>query len=336
MRNLWASRNISNFTNFSQLGKNNFDKKRKDIHNLSYNSLHLFRWAPSHLLSIQRISTKYDTLVDHLEEIASFESEFSDVAKEKADNLREVLLDENFLALMFIHMDILSQVAIQSLAYQKRGSTFINEYDREQVFINGLKVLQKKKGSHLTEFLKEARCTDSEAEMDDYLDSFGAHELPSCKTLDIYENSLHKAYKGHKLSPRDSEYAKVSSFLKLYIDEVINLHEEYFTKHSPIMTLFRTFAPKHWKKRMPRDEPKKVLELAKLLGVSSTVFNIQDEWTKFRNDVVESQYFCGSSNDLVTKPEEFWTKILNAKSIYVPRIIRKLLERILVIPLGSR
>ena len=62
---------------------------------------------------------KYDTLVDHLEEI-SLDMEFSVTAREKADLLRDVLLDENFLALVQVQIDILAQVCTQSLVYQKR------------------------------------------------------------------------------------------------------------------------------------------------------------------------------------------------------------------------
>ena len=220
--------------------------------------------------------------------------------------------------------------------YCFRGKGFIQEYEREQAFISGLKSLQKKKGSNLIEFLGEVRCANDEVELEAYLDSVGEHELPACQTLQEYERNPYKAYKGHRLSPRASTYEKVSSYLKQYTDELEKLYEEYFNQHSPTLALFKTLAPKHWKKRMPRDEPMKILNLAKLLGVSTTVFNIQDEWTKFRNELIESEFFCGSSDDLLSKPEEFWTSILNSKTTYVPRIIRQILEKVLVTPLGSR
>ena len=51
-------------------------------------------------------------------------------------DLREKLLDANFLSLLYLQIDILTLVTTQSLAYQKRGSSFILEYERRQQFLN--------------------------------------------------------------------------------------------------------------------------------------------------------------------------------------------------------
>ena len=61
------------------------------------------RWAPSVLKSLTRIKRNWVYLVDHLHQIQG-ERGWSDVAKEKASNLRSVLLDANFLILMIIQI----------------------------------------------------------------------------------------------------------------------------------------------------------------------------------------------------------------------------------------
>ena len=152
----------------------------------------LFRWAPTHLLAVERLDIKFETLVDHLEEV-SLDDDFSPKAREKADELRDTILDENFLALIAIQRDVLSQVATQSLFYQARGLTWINEQERQQTFLTGLKVLKQKKGPHLTKFLEETKCSEDEDFVDYYIDKKGKNvDIPSCKTLQHYETSSYK------------------------------------------------------------------------------------------------------------------------------------------------
>ena len=44
---------------------------------------------------MERLDIKFETLVDHLEEV-SLDDDFSPKAREKADELRDTILDENF------------------------------------------------------------------------------------------------------------------------------------------------------------------------------------------------------------------------------------------------
>ena len=131
-------------------------------------------------------------------------------------------------------------------------------------------------------------------------------------------------------------YAPASSFLKIYVDKIIELHEDYFRQNEDVLKLFKIFSPKSWKRRMPRDEAKHVKELATLLKVPLDLVDIEQEWTDFREMLVDSELFCQSKGDLMVKPEEFWTHVLNSKKFYVPIVIREMLEKIMTSPLGSR
>ena len=66
------------------------------------------------------------------------------------------------------------------------------------------------KGTHVTEFLKSTKCSQSENLIDLYIDTKGQRDIPSCLTITKFERSRFKAYQFKKLSTANSRYDKVS------------------------------------------------------------------------------------------------------------------------------
>ena len=87
-------------------------------------------------------------------------------------------------------MDVLSLVSTKSLFYQKKGGTFIGEHKRQKTFASDLKLLRARKGTNLKKYLKNCRCTNDEQEMALYINSKGAHDIPKCNTINMYEFRL--------------------------------------------------------------------------------------------------------------------------------------------------
>ena len=98
------------------------------------------------------------------------------------------------------------------------------------------------------------------------------------------------------------------------------------------MQLFDIFDVTSWPNRMGSLEPILVSRLALKLDITNH-FDIQREWPHFRQQV--SDHICENKDMLSKSPEEFWTNILNSKSIDVPDSIKELLEFILIIPSGE-
>ena len=113
--------------------------------------------------------------------------EFTVAAKDKADGLRDILLNPHFWSLLKLLEDILSLISFESLHYQTDGVTLIGEIDREKDFARNVEKMYRLEGTHFTEFLKNTKCTQSSSEMRSYLDN-NDYPIGSCTTLFQFEN----------------------------------------------------------------------------------------------------------------------------------------------------
>ena len=294
------------------------------------------RWAPSYLHAIQRLDSKYETLVDHLEEVAN-DDDFSEKAREQADELRNTLLDPNFVSLMKIQEDVLSLASYESLHYQKEGQSPIGEYARQLEFAKHLEELQKRRGPFFTKFLKkEVRCTEDKDLVDAYIYSGGTSLLPFCNTLQRFEGSTYVVYKVKLLNRFTSSYDKLSTYLKKYTDELKSVHQQYFLKEKETMELFDILDISRWPSRMPIQETANLEKLAyklKLIPHMNYFQHFRTIWPEFRQQVFE--HLCENKDLLTKRPEEFWSYVLNSKQFSVPQEIRSLIEFVIIIPSGS-
>ena len=293
------------------------------------------RWATSNLHSIQRLDSKYPILVDHLYEVENDIEDFTEKARLQAAELRDNLLDRNFVSLMKIQEDVLSLASYESLHYQKEGQSPIGEYARQVQFGKNIEELQKRKGPFFSKFLtKEVRCTESAAAFQEYMDTDGSSPLPFCNTLQRFEGSTYVVYKMKQLTIADSiNYHKLTTYLKAYIDSIKSNYESYFLQERDTMQLFDIFAVAVWPKRMPSTEPMRVEQLAFRLGIVNGISTIAQDWPSFRTQVAD--YICENEDILLKKPEEFWLSVMNSKHIIVPQHIRELIEFVVIIPSGS-
>ena len=208
---------------------------------------------------------KYPVLVKHLDKISLDES-YKSEQQEKAEELRGHLIDPNFLILMKAQIDVLSIGATQSLYYQTRGTSQIQELERQNMFRNNLNELKLMKGSNLKGFLKECKCTDDEDHLEQYLDG-NVDIIPSCGDLDTYEMSNYRVYNGIVLTDQASEFSILSSYWPDYVRTLLNNQEKFFLKNKVTLELFDIFSVHKWSKRMPTTEPRNVANLGRILQV---------------------------------------------------------------------
>ena len=144
-----------------------------ETHHIKLSRIFPIRWAPSTLKSLTNLRKNRIFLVDHLEEISDDRS-FSSVARGKAKYLQGILLDANFMALLIFKIDVLSAVTTESLNYQRKGSTYIQENARQKKFMEKMKKIQQRKGDNWLKFLKnEVQCTNDERDQELYFQSNG-------------------------------------------------------------------------------------------------------------------------------------------------------------------
>ena len=173
--------------------------------------LFAIRWAPSKLLAIQRLMVKFVSLCQHLLQMSG-DSSFTEASHDEAKCLRSILLNENFLSLTFLQIDVLSTVTTMSLAYQKRGQTYINEFSRQTSFREEVQQLKQYKGKHLSSFLDEVKCSNDVNQMKRYIESGGTTRMVNCGSLFNYENSRFKIYKLQLLNSGNPNFVPLSTY----------------------------------------------------------------------------------------------------------------------------
>ena len=77
--------------------------------------------------------------------------------------------------------------------------------------------MRTKKGTHLVEFLTNAKCSNVKRDMDKYIATEGQHtrNVKSCSTIRGYEAARYVSYKFKLLSTTNSNYNKVSTYYQV-------------------------------------------------------------------------------------------------------------------------
>ena len=85
--------------------------------------------------------------------------------------------------------------------------------------------------------------------------------------------------------------------------------------------------------RHPQEESD-IVSLGKTLGVPDAD-KLKTEWGKFKYNAMKHELYCGSEQELRTKPEIFFASLLNSKTFQVNPIVRNFLHHVMVIPTGE-
>ena len=223
----------------------------------------------------------------------------------------------------------------QSLAYQRQGLTFINELSRQTAFRDNLKTIKLLRGEHFANFLDNVKCTNDQNMMNRYIESGGTTRIPSCTSLFDYENSRFKVYKMQPLSRGNPKFQPLSTYYRIYLEKLLELHKKYFDKNKTLMKTFQLLAPHKWNSKIAfYKEKSSIYSLGQTLGVPDAQ-KLLIEWPRFKKEAMEHELYCASSDQLRKKPEAFYGALMNAKNFKVPPVVQKLLHFVMVIPTGT-
>ena len=289
------------------------------------------RWAASTLSAVERIINRLETLLGHLQQvIGNRKKEFSPQQVAKATAVYRELTDENLLILLNFQRDVLLNVASQSLIYQKSGASVIGEHNRQRIFSEKLDQLRHKNSETLTKFLQEAKCAPSGKALTRHLKSKGKTNLPSCGTVEKYERSNFKAYKGHRISVKMNQYESLSTYLDSYVDRLVKNHEKYMFKNEELMEQFDSLDQRLWKETDPSDGDPIIA-----LGSHFSIDNPQELgplWIELKTKLMQSSFFC---TNVLDKPRDFWSRVLQMKDIAIHPKLRRLIQVIQVLATNS-
>ena len=307
------------------------EQRRLGEKHLKFKKIFDVRWAASTYEAALRLANRYDILMSHLQLIIdSSNKEWSKNARQKAQQLRDDLNDENFLILLNFQIDVLSHMALQSLFYQKSAASVIGEFKKQKLFTERLKELAKGKSDNLARFLHEVKCTNNANKMKQYLKSKKDSLVESCDTIEKYEASTYKAYKGHRLYIRNSEFETLSSYLEGYVSKLVDLHEKYMFKNSALMEQFDEMDHRDWIEADQMDgEP--IIALGKYFRIDDYK-SLGEAWVELKQHILNSNFFCSHKSD---NPKTFWSLILQDNSILMPPNLRRLIQTVLVLATNS-
>ena len=310
-----------------------FEDQRKESH-LKFLKIFPVRWAATLIQCVSRIVRKYTTLISHLELIhQNLHKEWAPTQAEKANKLSEELTDENFMVLLYFQLDVLGLLATQSLVMQKTASTHIGGYNRQQVLLKKIKDLPKLQSKMLVEFLTEAKCAKNARELKTHLDSFQTKnviDIESCGTLEKYENSQFKSFKGIRLWTRpNSPFEPLSSYLESYVQRLEAYHDKYMLK-DPNLIYFDEFDQRLWKNVEPNDG-ESIVKLGEIFNIDNYQ-SLDTVWIGFKKDLMDSIFYKLHKND---NPNVFWPAFLQSAQFRIDGYLEKLIKIVLAIPPSS-
>ena len=309
-----------------------FEKERRERH-LRFKKIFPVRWAASVYEAALRIHRKYATLMSHLEKIINSPNKvWKKAIKEKAEAIRDDLDDENFLILLHLQIDVLSHMALQSLYYQKSAATVIGEYRKQRLFTEKLKHLKTGKSEYLSKFLNEVKCTNDEDELQKYLDPNDdtVTDIASCGTIENYENSNYKAYKGHKLYLYDSQFERLSTYLERYVDKLVQNHEKYMFQKEELMEEFDEMNHRNWV-QVSQNDGQPIINLGKYFKIKEYQ-RLGQSWLQLKEALLNSNFFCTHKSD---NPRTFWSLVLQNQEFVIPNNLKRLIQTVLVIATNS-
>ena len=299
-----------------------FESARREPH---HNFLKIFpaRWATTVFEAITRLAEKFDTLMAHLLNVYEDTArEWKKPQRENALALYEQLNDADFLILLHLQMDVLLPLSTQSLLYQKTHSTVIGEFNRQKLLGQRLKWLGEGRSDNLVKFLNEAKCTDKASVINAYLDDPESSLIESCGTIEKYESSLFRAFRGHRLYDRpNSPFKPMSEYLASYVERLLSNHQKYMIDKQQLLENFDELDQRLWTEAKMED--------GKPLVALGEFFKIEDYevigilWFTMKYEIMTSMFYYEHKFD---NPQEFWSSLLLSKEIRWNAPMKRLVE----------
>ena len=296
------------------------------------------RWSTSVFEAIVRLDQMYELLMEHLLAL------HKDIAREwkppqrlKALALYDELNDANFVILLHLQKDVLSPMSSQSLLYQRTHSTIIGEYNRQKLFSKRLEMLSQGQSKHLLAFLMEAKCTDNAGILKSYLDSKDDSQIESCGTIEKYESSMFKAFRGHRLYGEqfrpNSPFKPLSQYLASYVDRLVQNHKKYMLDEQNLLEHFDELDQRLWneEEEIPIDVGKPIVAIGEFFQIEHhDILDIL--WHGLKYQIMNSIFYYEHKYD---DPQDFWSSLLQSGEIRINDPMKRLIEISLVLTTSS-
>lgn len=288
---------------------------KKKLYALNY--IYHVRWISSELQSITNLKKMMPVIVNDLE-IVRESPQFDKSTQDLASKLVNQFKGKNFLVILHFISDVLHHFSFWSLKMQERTAMLVDFSEFNEKILTTFSHLKNNNGRDLNLFLENAICEEG-----------------PCQSLTTYYDSEYVTFENIPLAHDESEgIPQLLEIRERFLDSIIAQIKSYFP--SSDLKLFRVFLPKEIPNEIGKALTYGVVEINRLCEVfkMSECLRLVSDWGELLISIIDSEDFC-IYKTRNTETHVFWSHFLNAQGIVWSERTKKLIQSILVIPIGS-
>lgn len=314
INNLFQFYNLNNSKRKSHL-KETASKMKKKMYALNY--IYHVRWISSELSSINNLKKMWPVIINDLE-IIEESTQFDQKSRNLADKLLSQIKGKFFLVILHFLCDVLHHLSFWSLKMQERTALLIDFSEFNEQIYAVFENLKKNNGRDLSLFLEKANC-----------------EGDNCQNLNNYYDCSEVKFENEPLI-RDEFYGipKLSEIRNIFLNSIIEQIKSYFPNYE--LKLFKIFLPKQVPTQIGGALTYGVVEINRLCEIFRMPQSLKlvGDWSNLLISIIDSDDFC-TIKTANSEAYAFWSHFLNAPGIAWSEGTKKLIQSILVIPIGS-
>lgn len=288
---------------------------KKKMYALNY--IYHIRWISSELKSITNLKKMWAVIVEDLK-LISESPKFDKSTQNLAKKLVQQFKGKNFLIILHFISDVLHHLSFWSLRMQERTAIIVDFSEFVEQFLNTFENLKNNNGRDLNLFLANTKCTESPCDLNSYYDSH----------IVTFENSI-------LLTQDDTDnIPRLHDIRSIFLNSITTQIKSYFPNSD--LKLFKIFLPKQIPTQIGDALTYGVVEINNLCEVfkRSECLRLVSDWTNLLISIIDSEDFCAYKTRS-TEIYAFWSHFLNTQGIGWTERTTKIIQTILVIPIGS-
>lgn len=296
--------------------KETVHKMKAKMYALNY--VYHTRWISSELQSITNLKKMWKVLATDLN-ILSENRNFDSGTRDLANELFLKLKGRRFLAILHFISDILHHLSFWSVKMQERTALLVDFAEFNEKILATFENLRTTNGRDLNFLLMGARCEGGE---------------DPCNNLDSFYDDNDLSYQDVVLFHDTSDVPLISDIRAPFLDEIITQIKSYFPNSN--LKSFKIFLPKNMPGQIGEALTYGVIEINDLCGVfqMTDCLKLVSDWSNLLVSIIDSPNFCTIKTTNV-ETYAFWSQFLNTPGIVWTEKTTQLIQRILVLPIGS-
>lgn len=291
-------------------------KLGKKIYELNY--IYHTRWISSEYQAILNFKKMWEVLASDLDNIRTG-GEFDQNTRTLAGKLWKRITSRHFMIILNFLADILQQLSFWSQRMQQKTALLVEFSDFKELFIEAFEHLKYNQGRDLALFMMNIVCDE-----------------PGCANIDeVYDNEQveYNNVVLHNDNPDQVPFLHEIRFP--FINSIIDQMKSYFPTVD--MKAFKIFRPNEFPINAGIAISYGTFEITNICDFLKLgeCLDLLKDWGNLVVSITDSESFCKFKDNPKTETYAFWSHFLNEQGISWTARTKRLLQIILVLPVGS-